>query len=390
MNQKSQQLESLLRGLSEKYSEAPSPGVLRKIKFRLWLSDFFSTNFSKLNFIYSSVIIGGVVTAVLLTQKDENINRLDSFTEIAAEIPEIETTVNSEPISAGTVKESMERRREEASGGELLTAMFISESSKSCAPAEIKFYDKSLNAVSWRWDFGNGDVSEKQNPEYTFRKPGKYEVTLTVKDKKGNRDVFLHEIEILKKPVASLEIDRENSDIASRRIQFTNNSENASGYFWDFGDNKYSELPQPSHVYSDFDEYRVKLVARSSNGCSDTAVITNKFISKNYELVFPVYFKPNPFERNNNGFYEISGNEAHTFYPTNFGAKEYSFTVYTLNGIKVFETNNIKQGWNGYFGGSVAPGGFYNYVAKGIYPNGKPFEIKGRVKVIIDDYYYKF
>jgi len=399
MNQESQKLEVILRNTLEHKTEVPSHGLLLKLKQRLWLSDFFSTNFSKFNVFYTAAIVAGISTASFLLQgtADEPASMIDLVTSV----PEKSLEENNGPVSGEATNNDnssiivasndlKEIRSENSMSGSMLTAVFFAEASRGCVPVEVKFHDQSINAVSWRWDFGTGDFSEKQNPVYTYRKPGRYQVMLTVKDDFGNKDVYLDEIEIYKRPVASLDIDRDNSEIASRKVIFKNNSEGATSYSWDFGDNKSSDAPQPVHVYNDFDEYRVTLIARSVNGCSDTAEITNKFLIRNYELAFPVSFKPNPFERNNNGFYEIAENEPYTYYPTNFGAKEYNLTIYTSNGIKVFETNNIKQGWNGYFGGSVAPGGYYNYAAKGTYPNGKRFEIKGKFKVIIDDYYYKF
>lgn len=38
---------------------------------------------------------------------------------------------------------------------------------------------------SWYWDFGDGDISQKQNPEHTFFKPGFYTVTLEISTQVG-------------------------------------------------------------------------------------------------------------------------------------------------------------------------------------------------------------
>jgi hypothetical protein len=44
----------------------------------------------------------------------------------------------------------------------------------------LNFIDKSLNASSWQWNFGNGQSSTQQNPSVTFNTPGNYDVSLTV------------------------------------------------------------------------------------------------------------------------------------------------------------------------------------------------------------------
>lgn len=389
MGLQSQELETLFRKLSERYRLSPSSKILRRLRFRLWKSEFFSFSLRKVNFIYSIVFVGGVATGVFCLQKSDkgNISPVDE----SVVVMEANNIVTKEEIFAETEKAIVpnEDNREVASEI-MLMAMFEVETIRGCAPLHVEFSDKSVMADSWQWDFGTGDRSGKQHPEYTYRNPGRYKVALRVKDKMGHEDVYYQEIVVLRRPVASLDIDEDNSEIAERKIVFKNTSEGASKYLWDFGDHKQSEAQQASHVYDDFGIYNVKLIAKSSNGCFDTAMLVNKFIDQNYELSFPQSFKPSPFERSNNGFYENAGNEAFIFYPINMGAREYNLAIYTSNGNKIFETTNIKQGWNGYFGGSLAPGGYYTYIAKGVYPNGKRFELKGKVKVIIEDYYYKF
>ena len=54
------------------------------------------------------------------------------------------------------------------------------------AGEEIKFIDKSSNAISWLWDFGDGNKSEEQNPQYLYQTPGVYSVTLEVKNLVGD------------------------------------------------------------------------------------------------------------------------------------------------------------------------------------------------------------
>ena len=56
------------------------------------------------------------------------------------------------------------------------------------------------------------------------------------------------------------------------------------------------------------------------------------------------------------------------------------------NGLKVFSTKNIKQGWNGYIGSRLAPSGTYSWTATGVYPNGKTFSLKGTVSVISQEF----
>lgn len=58
-------------------------------------------------------------------------------------------------------------------------------------PLKVKFssegtLDYDGDKITYLWNFGNGSTSTVANPTYTFTKPGKYNVSLTVKDAKGN------------------------------------------------------------------------------------------------------------------------------------------------------------------------------------------------------------
>ncbi|MFH2094659.1 MAG: T9SS type A sorting domain-containing protein [Bacteroidota bacterium] len=47
---------------------------------------------------------------------------------------------------------------------------------------QVSFSDQSLNAGTWNWDFGTGDTSVLQNPQYTYAGNGSYIVTQIVEN----------------------------------------------------------------------------------------------------------------------------------------------------------------------------------------------------------------
>ena len=51
---------------------------------------------------------------------------------------------------------------------------------------------------------------------------------------------------------------------------FTNNSQNATNFIWDFGDNSTSIVTEPSHIYANAGTYFVSLIASNNIGCTDT------------------------------------------------------------------------------------------------------------------------
>jgi immune inhibitor A len=51
---------------------------------------------------------------------------------------------------------------------------------------DLRLTNKSVNAVSYEWDFGNGDTSTEATPGYQYKMHGHYTITLTVTDNRGN------------------------------------------------------------------------------------------------------------------------------------------------------------------------------------------------------------
>ncbi|MGE0636438.1 MAG: PKD domain-containing protein [Bacteroidia bacterium] len=57
-------------------------------------------------------------------------------------------------------------------------------------------------------------------------------------------------------------------------VQFTNNSQGATGYSWDFGDGGTSNQQAPNHTYTNIGSYVVTLVALDNvTGCADTSIL---------------------------------------------------------------------------------------------------------------------
>jgi PKD repeat protein len=64
------------------------------------------------------------------------------------------------------------------------------------------------------------------------------------------------------------------SDTSALAIQFNNNSQNATTYYWQFGDGTTSTTAAPQHTYTTSGRYTVKVVAKSDAGYSaDTSIL---------------------------------------------------------------------------------------------------------------------
>ncbi len=62
---------------------------------------------------------------------------------------------------------------------------------------ELLITNNSVNAVSYHWDFGNGDTSSEANPNYKYDIHGYYTISLKITDAHGNSYESSKEILVL-------------------------------------------------------------------------------------------------------------------------------------------------------------------------------------------------
>ncbi|MDE7073605.1 MAG: PKD domain-containing protein, partial [Odoribacter sp.] len=82
------------------------------------------------------------------------------------------------------------------------------QDSIQCVPFGLKLWALDWNdcQTTVRWDFGNGDLSNLQNPETIYREPGKYTVRLAMTTPEGCTDTDTLPIVALKTPVPVVEL----------------------------------------------------------------------------------------------------------------------------------------------------------------------------------------
>ncbi len=90
-------------------------------------------------------------------------------------------------------KEKVEVKKSKTASG--LKAIIITKPDKGFSPLRVKFYGSKSSAgedkiVSYLWDFGDGDISTKQNTVNTYYsgsfEPKEFTVTLTIQNDSGN------------------------------------------------------------------------------------------------------------------------------------------------------------------------------------------------------------
>ena len=175
----------------------------------------------------------------------------------------------------------------------LPVADFNANTTSGSAPLSVQFTDLSQNANGWNWNFGDGANSIEQNPTHTYFAAGNYNVNLTVNNENGSSSKTLNVIvqgetvqdKIL--PVADFDANT-TSGSAPLSVQFTDISQNANGWNWNFGDGANSTEHNPMHNYSAAGTYNVNLTVNNENGSSSKTLDINVEGEPSQEKVLPV------------------------------------------------------------------------------------------------------
>ncbi|AKB82026.1 cell surface protein [Methanosarcina barkeri 3] len=172
-------------------------------------------------------------------------------------------------------------------------AAFSMSPTSGKAPLNVAFTDKSTDATSWAWSFGDGSTSIEKNPKHTYSEAGNYNVVLTVNNEKGSnsktQEVTVQSEPVPEKvdPVANFSADT-TSGPAPLSVQFTDLSQNANEWNWDFGDGETSTEQSPDYTYFSAGNYTVILTVNNENGSSSKTLNINVEGEPDQEETLPV------------------------------------------------------------------------------------------------------
>ena len=149
-------------------------------------------------------------------------------------------------------------------------ADFTASSTYGNAPLNVSFTDNSTDATSWYWKFGDGNISRERNPTHNYSTEGNYTVILAVNNTNG-WSAKTQEITV-QNGLPAVDFSADNS---SGSVQFTDSSQNATSWSWDFGDGETSTDESPVHTYSAAGNYTVTLTASNEMGSASKVSIVN-------------------------------------------------------------------------------------------------------------------
>ncbi len=265
---------------------------------------------------------------------------------------------------------------------------FSSDVNSLCEPMCVNFTDGTTVAggfvSSWNWDFGNGMASTSPAPgpicfnavSATTASP--YDVTLTVVSNGGctATSTINNMVTVFPQPLAQFIFGPQPTTAEEPTISFTDLSNNAVNWSWDFGDPtntmdvNTSIQMNPQHTYADSGTYCVTLTVQSAGGCSDSET---HCVTINPEYTFYI---PSGFTPNGDGLNPI-------FAPKGQTISEFTMRIFDRWGNMIFKSDSYNQGWDGRLkDGSVALQDTYVYNIDIKDRNGRRHNYKGTITIV--------
>jgi gliding motility-associated-like protein len=220
---------------------------------------------------------------------------------------------------------------------------FVADTLNGCSPFVVNFTNtSSIPGQDCIWDFGTGPNAFGCGGGTNTFNTGSYDVTLSVTSVDGcfGTATISSYINVFDTPVASFSYAPQILDIGDTEVDFTNHSDFADTYQWDFGDTTpYVFQINPTHTYPEVpNSYLATLIASNNNGmCADTA---QQLITIQDVLIFyvPNVFTPDHDEFNE-GFIPI--------FTSGYDPFDYHLTIFNRWGEIVFESYDATKGWDG-------------------------------------------
>ncbi len=248
---------------------------------------------------------------------------------------------------------------------------------EGCAPASLFFDNLSTpidDTYEVNWDFGDGGVATGIDAEHVFTQTGLFDISLEIISPIGCRTdtVFEELIEIFPRPTADFVYAPEQVDNFDPTVRFTNLSDNAAYWLWDFNAGQYATaVRDPVYTFPDTGLQVIRLLATHPLGCRDTA-----------EAIIDVepritYHLPNAFSPNGDSVND-------RFYGSGFlvGLRQFELQIWNRWGELLFQTTDPAAAWDGNFGGQAAPAGVYVCLVRYTGPRGEKVEQKSMVTLI--------
>lgn len=136
-------------------------------------------------------------------------------------------------------------------------------------PFRVYVEQQSQNVDEWQWDFGDDNEDAVDfHPEHIYDEVGNYTISLKNSNfTTGCVDIERQQIISVVDLEPAFSMD-ETSGCGELQVKFTDESEFAVGWYWDFGNKQFSSVQNPTAIYDTPGKYSVKLTVSDIHGCS--------------------------------------------------------------------------------------------------------------------------
>jgi gliding motility-associated-like protein len=145
------------------------------------------------------------------------------------------------------------------------------------APTQFSVNPVGSQPFTYAWDFGDGGISNLQNPPHTYGSTGNYTAEVTVTDANGCTSICQVQVTISIAPQVNAMFSGNITAVGcgTGSVDFTDQSTGGViAWTWDFGDGNTDNSQNPTHNYTAPGYYDVTLIA--TNGVlADTLVLPN-------------------------------------------------------------------------------------------------------------------
>jgi PKD repeat protein len=179
-----------------------------------------------------------------------------------------------------------------------IKANFTYSPSAGCTPHTVNISNQSINVDTYQWNFGDGSpISNTDAQDFTYEYSNHtsagvvYPLNLIVENQFGCRSEITRPITVYPNIVSDFV---PNTTIACDSVEviFTNLSQGATQYTWDFGDGASSVAASPTHLFRNLTSadvvYNVRLIASADNFlCADTSeysITIHPYINANFSF----------------------------------------------------------------------------------------------------------